>query len=210
MSSPRPPRTVLLVRHGETEWSAQRRHTGRTDLPLTEAGEVEALNAGGMLLQLLGIDEPTKVYVSPRQRAQRTAQLALDPEAGRPHVTDLIAEFDYGDFEGRTSAAIAEAHPGWDLWKDGCPNGESPAEVIRRADAFVQLATEEAPAGIVVAFTHGHMSRILTARFLGLGVELATVLHNETASIAEIRSRDGKLALTGWNVRAHGSAVRHT
>lgn len=208
MSRGNPPRVVLLVRHGETEWSAQHRHTGQTDLPLTEVGQVEAMNAGGVLLAMLGIDEPTAVYVSPRQRAQVTARLVLGDAASAATVTDLIAEYDYGAYEGRRGAEIAAEHPGWDLWVDGCPGGETPEQVIGRADAFVERCCREASDGVVVAFTHGHMSRALTARFLGEGAELARVLHNDTASIAELRSRDGRLALTGWNVRPHGAAIR--
>lgn len=209
MSAPVPPRLVLLVRHGETEWSSQGRHTGRTDLGLTEAGEVEAVNAGAVLLGMLGMDEPDAVYVSPRRRAQLTARLSLGTEpAAAATVVEDLAEFDYGAYEGRTGLDIVAERPDWDLWVQGCPDGETPADVFARAEAFVARCAREAPGGVVVAFTHGHMSRALTARFLGAGPELARVLHNDTASVAELRGRKGRLFLTAWNVRPHGAAAR--
>ncbi len=208
MAGSPPPRAVLLVRHGETEWSASRRHTGRTDLALTEAGEIEALHAGTVLDQLLGISDPTVVYSSPRRRALHTAELVRGRELAAPQITELLAEFDYGDYEGLTGDQIRAHRPDWELWRDGCPGGETPQEVFARAAAFVEMAGREAAGGIVVAFTHGHMSRALTAEFLDLGPPLAMVLHNDTASIAEMRSRDGLLTLVGWNVRPHAAVAR--
>jgi probable phosphoglycerate mutase len=208
-AAPQLPRSVLLVRHGQTEWSAQRRHTGRTDLELTDIGEVEAVAAGTVLAQLLGIDRPTAIYSSPLRRAVRTAQLVLGRNPTVPvALAPEVIEWDYGDYEGHTGASIAARRPGWGLWTDGCPNGESPADVWARAGSFLERIEGEAPGGVVVVFTHGHMSRALTARLLGLGPSAAAVLHNDTASVAELRTRDGKLALVGWNVKPHGAAVR--
>ncbi len=208
MPAPPTPSAVLLVRHGETEWSATGQHTGRTDLPLTDTGEVEAVHAGAVVAGMLGIAEPAAVYTSPRRRAQRTAELVLGSDAPPATVTELIAEYDYGDYEGLTSAQIREHRPGWDLWRDGCPGGESPADVLARAEEFVRTASLAAGGGIILAFTHGHMSRALTAVFLGLGAGLAAVLHNDTASIAEMRTHNGALTLVGWNLRPHAAAVR--
>ncbi len=208
MGAHRSPRLVLLVRHGETQWSSERRHTGRTDLELTEAGQVEAAATGALLFQRLGFDEPTAVFCSPRRRARRTAELALGLLGTEAEETDLIAEYHYGDYEGRTSASIAEERPGWELWRDGCPGGETPDEVMARAHSFAELAADRAPGGVVVAFTHGHMSRAITAALLGERATFAGLLHNDTASIAELRDRGGRIALTGWNLRPHGAAMR--
>ena len=185
----------------------ERRFRDRADLALTEAGEVEAAAAGAVILGLLGSAEPDAVFTSPRIRARRTAALCLGAAGLGAEQTDLVAEFDYGEYEGITSADIMAGRPGWDLWRDGCPGGETPGAVLARASRFVELAADRAPAGIVVAFTHGHMSRALAAAFLGQGAAFAGLLHNDTASVAELRDRDGRMALTGWNLRPHGAAV---
>jgi broad specificity phosphatase PhoE len=208
----------LIVRHGETEWSSSGRHTGRTDLGLTEAGQIEAMSASSLLTGEIGIDEPAAVFSSPRRRALDTARLALrgvGRDGAEPVVTAALAEVDYGDYEGLTAAEIAARNPSWDLWRDGCPNGETPEEVAGRVDTFVALAESAAaaasgqqPSGLVVAFTHGHFSRALVCRLLDLPLAAAASFINDTASLAVVRRRRGVLTLSGWNLRPQGAAPR--
>jgi probable phosphoglycerate mutase len=204
----------LVVRHGETEWSSSGRHTGRTDLALTEAGKVEAMSAGALLATELGFDEPVAVFTSPLVRARETARLALrsvSVGAPEPVVTPDLAEVDYGKFEGLTSSEIAVQSPHWDLWRDGCPGGETPDDVVARVDAFVALAedaVQHQPGGTVVAFTHGHLSRALVSVLLDLPLQAAGVLINDTASVAVVRRRRGQLTLAGWNLRPQAAAPR--
>jgi broad specificity phosphatase PhoE len=202
----------LIVRHGETEWSSSGRHTGRTDLALTEAGQIEALSAGALIAAELGIEQPAAVFSSPRRRARDTARLAIRGVATdmpAPIITDTLAEVDYGELEGLTAAEISEVRPGWDLWRDGCPSGEMPDGIGRRVAGFVQLAEDAVPAGgVVVAFTHGHFSRALVALLLGLPITVANTLVNDTASLAVVRRRRGAMTLSGWNIRPQGAAPR--
>ena len=204
----------LVVRHGETEWSSSGRHTGRTDLELTEAGQVEAMSAGALLATELGFDEPVAVFTSPLLRARETARLALRSVslgAPDPVVTPFLAEVDYGKFEGLTSAEIVLRSPTWDLWRDGSPGGEAPADVAGRVESFVALAGDAAAdraGGTVLAFTHGHFSRALVSLVLGLPLSAAGVLINDTASLAVVRRRRGQLTLAGWNLRPQAAAPR--
>ncbi len=194
------PALVLLVRHGATEWSVTGQHTGRTDLPLTEDGVAQALASGPLIEELLEGREPV-VYTSPLERAARTAELAL------PHRTaetlDVLMEFDYGDYEGLTSTQIMERDPEWDLFSSGCPGGESIMQVSARCDAFVAKVERIAVGRAVVAFTHGHLSRILTARLLNLPASGGASLWNDTATVGVINEHRGKLVLVGWNLRAY-------
>jgi len=152
---------VYIARHGETAWSLSGQHTGRTDLPLTQSGERNAKRLGERLRGLTF----EKVFTSPLQRASRTCALAgfgavaeVDPD---------LVEWDYGEYEGRTSAEIHRERPTWDLFRDGCPGGESLAHVGKRADRVVQRI--RAVAGNVLLFSSGHFIRVLTARWLALG-----------------------------------------
>jgi broad specificity phosphatase PhoE len=151
---------VWLARHGETEWSRDLRHTGRTDIPLTPAGREQARR----LREPLAAVEFDRVLCSPLVRAVDTCELAGLGE--RAELRDALMEWDYGDYEGITSEEVHERRPGWSLWSDGVPNGESPAEVGARADAVIgELLGIE---GTVAVFAHGHMLRVLAARWLGL------------------------------------------
>jgi probable phosphoglycerate mutase len=189
---------VLLVRHGATEWSVSGRHTGRTDLPLTELGVEQAVTAGGVIRSLLDGQDPL-VYTSPLQRAWRTAQLALpDHEA---EVIDGLAEYDYGRYEGLTTTEILALDPEFDLFGPGCPDGENVHRVAARCDSFVAKLERVAAGRAVVAFTHGHLSRILTARVLGLHPAAGAALYNETASVGVINVHRGRFVLVGWNLR---------
>jgi broad specificity phosphatase PhoE len=165
---------VYLARHGETEWSRSGRHTGLTDLPLTEQGESAARRLGERLRAIA----PVKVLSSPLQRAARTCELAgfgalaeMDPD---------LLEWDYGEYEGRTSAEIHAERPDWQLFRDGCPGGESPREVGARADRVVQRV--RALEGNAILFSSGHILRVLTARWLGQPVFAGSLFALDTAS----------------------------
>jgi probable phosphoglycerate mutase len=158
MSSPLP--IVYLARHGETAWSLTGQHTGLTDLPLTERGESNARRLGDRLNGL----KFAQVFCSPLQRARRTCELAGFISAAKID-TDLI-EWNYGIYEGKTSTEILAQRPGWELFRDGCPGGETPQQVGARADGVVSRL--RAAGGDVLVFSSGHFIRALTARWLGL------------------------------------------
>jgi probable phosphoglycerate mutase len=191
---------VLLVRHGATEWSVSGRHTGRTDLELTDEGIAQAVTAGPLIEELLRGHEPL-VFTSPLVRAARTAELAL------PHRTAAtmpsLMEYDYGNYEGLTSSQILDRDKGWDLFADGCPGGETIAQVSARCDEFIRAVEHEGAGRAIVAFTHGHLSRILTARMLRLPASAGASLWNDTATVGVINEHRGKLVLVGWNLRAY-------
>jgi broad specificity phosphatase PhoE len=151
---------IFLVRHGQTEWSRAGRHTGRTDVPLEPEGRAEAEAAGA----LLAGREFALVLTSPLQRAAETCRLAGFGDRGE-HSRDLL-EWDYGEYEGRTSAEIRSENPGWTLWTGGVPGGETAADVGRRADRVVARA--RATTGDTLCFAHGHVLRVLAARWTGL------------------------------------------
>ena len=196
--SPSLPALTLIVRHGATEWSQNGRHTGLTDLPLIPVGAEQAAHVGGLLHELLD-GQPAMVFSSPLERALATARLALPDD--EPTVVDALHEYDYGDYEGLTSEAIEEQHPGWNLFADGCPGGESLQQVAARCDSFIAKLERVAAGKAVVAFTHGHLSRILTARLLGLAASTGRVLQNDTASVAVLTVKRGEIVLDGWNLR---------
>lgn len=157
---------IYVLRHGETEWSRDGRHTSRTDLPLTERGREAARTAGRLLVTLRGPDVPPPVvWSSPRQRATETARLAgLEPDA----VREDLVEWDYGAYEGRTTPEIREEVPGWTVWTHPCPGGETGAEVAARLDRVLADADRELADRDVVLVGHGHAGRVLIARYLGL------------------------------------------
>ena len=160
------PAVVYLVRHAETEWSASGRHTSRTDVPLTPEGERRAVRLGELLRRLRGRDAPPPtVLCSPRRRATRTAELAGLPA---PEVVDELAEWNYGECEGVTTAQIRESVPGWTVWTHSCPGGETAEQVSARADRVLARLAELLPNGDVVLVGHGHFSRVLAARWIGL------------------------------------------
>jgi probable phosphoglycerate mutase len=151
---------VYLARHGETEWTVSGQHTGRTDLPLTERGERNARSLGERLKEVTA----ARVFTSPLRRAARTCELAGFGTAAE--VDGDLVEWDYGDYEGRRTADIRAKRRGWELFRDGCPGGESPAQVAARADRVVSRV--RAVRGDVLLFSSGHFIRILAARWLGL------------------------------------------
>jgi probable phosphoglycerate mutase len=156
----KPTNETYLARHGETAWSITGQHTGLTDLPLTERGECNARSLG----ERLGGTTFTKVFCSPLQRAARTCELA---GFGAAAETDCdLVEWNYGDYEGRKTAEIHQTRPDWQLFRDGCPGGESPEQVAARADRVIQRV--RAIDGHVLLFSSGHFLRMVASRWLGL------------------------------------------
>jgi probable phosphoglycerate mutase len=175
--------TIYLARHGETAWSLTGQHTGRTDLPLTERGERNASRLGPRLKGLVF----AKVFTSPLRRAMRTCELA--GYAGAAEVDPRLVEWNYGDYEGLRTAGITAVRPDWDLFRDGCPNGESPAEVGARADAL--LARFREISGNLLIFSSGHLLRVLTARWLGLEPAAGRYFMLRTASLSAVGYEHG-------------------
>jgi broad specificity phosphatase PhoE len=170
---------LVLLRHGETEWSKSGQHTGRTDLELTHHGRAQAAAAGPALADL-HLDNP-KVISSPRWRAVETAELAgltVDEKS------ELLAEWDYGSYEGVTTAQIQQSRPGWSIWTDGCPDGETVAQVSDRADRAVALALEYMATRDVVFVGHGHFSRSVITRWVQLPLVEGSRFGMPPASIA--------------------------
>jgi broad specificity phosphatase PhoE len=182
---------VVLARHGETEWSRDLRHTGRTDLPLLESGRREAERLGAEL-RGRGFE---LVLTSPLQRAMDTCRLAgLGDEA---QITDVLLEWDYGEYEGITTKQIRETRPGWFLWRDGCPGGETAADVAARVDPLVErLAGLE---GDVALFSHGHVLRVLTARWLRLEPEAGALFTLGTGTLSILGFERETRAIKRWN-----------
>jgi probable phosphoglycerate mutase len=188
--------TAYLVRHGETAWSRTGQHTGRTDIPLTECGQREALRLGE---RLRGVNF-ARIYTSPAQRAAHTCELAGFAEGVR--VDPDLQEWDYGAYEGLTSAEILAKHPGWDLFRDGCPNGESPADVRERADRVVQRA--RAAQGTILVFSSGHFIRALASRWLNLeltAVSRHLALSTTSISIVSHEREISRPIVQLWNER---------
>ncbi|HTO53612.1 MAG TPA: histidine phosphatase family protein [Myxococcota bacterium] len=169
---------VVLARHGETAWTVTHQHTGRTDLPLTARGEEAARRVGAALRETTFVE----ILTSPLKRASRTCELA--GFGGRAKVDPDLVEWDYGKFEGRTTAEIQAESPDWDLFRDGCPGGESPAEIGARADRVV--ARLRAIDGDVAVFSSAHFLRVLTARWLGLPASAARYWVLGTASLSTL------------------------
>jgi broad specificity phosphatase PhoE len=185
--------SVTLVRHGETEWSASGKHTGRTDIPLTEEGERKA-RALRDRFKGVAFD---RVFTSPLQRAARTCALAGFGEAAKADP-DLL-EWNYGDYEGRKTGEILSERPGWLLFHDGCPNGEQPADVGARADRVI--ARLRAADDRAIVFSSGHILRVLAARWLGLAPSEGRLFTLGTASISMLGYEHGKdePAILLWN-----------
>jgi len=159
---------LYLLRHGETEWSRTGRHTSRTDLSLTPTGARRAGDAGRLLGTMRGGEQPALVASSPRTRALRTAELA-GLSVGL--VTEDLAEWDYGEYEGLTTPQIRETVPGWTVWTHPCPGGETAAQVAARATRVLERVRAALSDGDVILVGHGHFSRVLVATWLGLGPE---------------------------------------
>ena len=188
---------VYLIRHGETEWSLAGRHTSRTEITLTARGEGEARELGERLREIPFV----RVLTSPRLRARRTCELAgLDSAA---EIEPDLAEWDYGDYEGLRSAEILAGQRDWNLFRDGCPRGETPAQVSARADRL--MARLRALDGNVALFTHGHFGRALGVRWIGLPTSAAQHFLLSTASLSVLgyeHDRSDQPAIVRWNSAA--------
>jgi broad specificity phosphatase PhoE len=182
---------LWLIRHGETAWSAERRHTGRTDIPLTVSGEREA-RALGLVLEGHAF---ARVLTSPLSRARKTCELAGLGELAR--VDGDLSEWDYGAYEGRTTTDIRQSRPGWRLWRDGPSEGESLASVGERADRVLARVTDIS--GDVALFSHAHLLRVLTARWLGLGAEAGRLFALGTATLSVLGYEHEERVITLWN-----------
>ena len=184
-------RRVVLVRHGETEWSRDGRHTSISDLGLTDRGRTQAESLRARLAR----SRFALVATSPRERARETCRLAGLGDAAV--VDDDLAEWDYGDYEGLTTAQILAIRPDWSLWRDGCPGGEQPHDVAARADRVIERA--QSVAGDAVLFAHGHILRVLGARWIGLGPGHGAGLLLGPAAMSELGWERATPAISRWN-----------
>ena len=183
--------SVVLVRHGQTAWSLDGRHTGRTDIPLTEEGRRQAAALGPLLRQ----QEFALVLTSPLQRAEETCRLAGFGEEAQ--VRPDLAEWDYGTYDGLTSEQIKEGRPDWSLWRDGGPNGEQAADVGRRVDRVI--AEARSVEGDVLLFAHGHVLRVLAARWLGQPPEAGRLYALGTAARSRLGYEHADPVIERWN-----------
>ena len=181
---------LVLVRHGETDWSASGRHTSFTDLDLNEAGLEAARSLKGRLEDF----DFAQVLTSPRLRARKTAEIAGFPDAV---VDDDLAEWNYGEYEGITTDEIRKTVPNWTIWTDPCPGGETAEQVSARLDRVVARA--RAVEGDTAAFAHGHSLRALAARWLGLPVSEGRLLDLDTATISVLGFERETAVVLHWN-----------
>ncbi len=183
---------VYIVRHGETEWSLSGQHTSATDLPLTAHGREQAA-AAAQALAGVGFE---LVLCSPLLRARETCRICGFGEAAE--LCEDLHEWDYGDYEGLTSAQIRETRPDWDLWTDGCPGGESPAQIGARLDEL--LARIAGVHGTVLCFAHGHVLRVLAARWCEMEVAAGARFALSTAGVGVLGHEHATQVLARWSV----------
>jgi broad specificity phosphatase PhoE len=193
---------IVLVRHGETEWSRDWRHTGRTDIPLTEAGREQAK----VLRAPLSDWKFARVYSSPLSRARDTCELA--GLGDRAELTEALLEWDYGEYEGITTKEIREKRPDWFLWRDGCPGGETAEDVGARVDPLV--AELKSADGDVALFAHGHILRVLAARWLGLPPQDGRLFALSTATLSVLGYERETEVIRRWNAPVTPSADAST
>ncbi len=194
-----PDQLIYLARHGETAWSRTGQHTGLTDLPLTERGEQEARELG----KRLGGIQFAKVFTSPLQRAAHTCEIS---GFGNGAETDAdLVEWNYGKYEGRKTVEIHLEAPNWQLFRDGCPGGESPSQIGARADRV--LSRLRGVNGNVLVFSSGHFLRVLAARFLGLEPAGGKYFTLSTASLSILGFENSSLqpVIRLWNDTSHGA-----
>jgi broad specificity phosphatase PhoE len=181
---------LYLIRHGATEWTHTGQHTGRTDLPLLPEGEEQARHLGELLRGV----HFTAAWSSDLRRALRTAELA---GIAHPTVTPLLREFDYGEYEGLTTVEIHRERPDWELFRDGCPGGESPARAAARARTFMAgLAGVE---GTVAVFSHGHFMRVIATAWAGLEITSGAHLGLDAAGVGVLHEGDRGRLIQRWN-----------
>jgi len=189
---------IYLARHGETAWSLSGQHTGRTDLPLTANGERNAELLGARLKRL----NVARVLTSPLQRARKTCELA--GFGGAAQVDADLVEWDYGQYEGRRSAEILNERPGWDLFRDGCPGGETPTEIAARADRVTERL--RAAGGNVLIFSSGHFLRVLAGRWVGLAPAMGgkhLMLSTASLSMLGYENDVARPVIRLWNDTRH-------
>lgn len=184
---------LILARHGETEWAREGRHTGRTDVPLTPRGEEQARS----LAPLLTDRKIMLTLASPAWRSRRTAELA--GPAG-VETDERLWEWDYGAYEGRTTPQIRRARPGWYLWRDGVIGGETVGQVGARVDAVLDRVRPHLADGDVLLVAHGHVLRILTARWLGLPPADGRLFRLDTGTLSTLGAEHDKPVISSWNV----------
>ena len=190
---------IFLLRHGETEWSATGRHTGRTDVPLTDTGRDDAVRLGAALRDALTGRSPDLVLTSSLGRARDTAALA-----GLDATVDAdLAEWDYGSYEGRTTSDIRTDAPGWTVWTHPVPGGETIGEVEARADRVLARARAAGEGAAVVLVGHGHQLRVLAARWIDQPGRFGQRLMLGTAALCVLDHEHGAPALSRWNDRHH-------
>ncbi len=185
---------IVLIRHGQTEWSAAGRHTSVTDLPLTADGEGQATR----LHDALAKRDFVTVLCSPRQRARRTAELA---GLTVTRIDDDLVEWAYGVYEGITSAEIRRERPDWDLWRDGCPGGESPEQVRDRVDRLLATVRPLLERGDVALVGHGHCLRVVGARWAGLPVTSGGALALDTGTLSSLGYEHERPVIRSWNAQ---------
>jgi len=184
---------IVLVRHGQTAWSAMGRHTGSTDIALNDAGR----RNGERLRARFAVMPYDGVYSSPLVRARETAVLAGLYGA---IIVDDLREWDYGEYEGLTTAQILALRPGWDLFIDGCPGGDSPRDMDERADRVLSAVTPDDEQGArIVLVAHGHFLRVFAARWLGFDAYFARYLHLDTASLSVLSTEHQTHVIRSWN-----------
>jgi broad specificity phosphatase PhoE len=191
---------IWLVRHGQTEWALLGRHTGRTDIPLTDIGREQARALGGRLASRTLEGQPPfgRVLTSPRVRAGETAALAGYDGA---EIEPELAEWDYGAFEGMLTSTIRETYPDWSIWTGPWPDGETADEVGRRADRVLDRVREAE--GDVLLFSHGHLLRVLTARWIGLDASFGRLFNLSTGTLSVLGwDRENRVVET-WNEACH-------
>jgi broad specificity phosphatase PhoE len=190
------PGEIFLIRHGETEWSRSGQHTSRTDLPLTGEGRVRA-KALGQILKGMYPSGFALVLASPMRRAIDTCRIA----GYQPEIEDNLREWDYGSYEGLTSGDIQKTVPGWTIWTGPVPGGESLAQIGARADRVIQrcLPVLHDAAGNAALFSHGHMLRVLAARWLDLAPDAGRFLGLDTASISALGWEHDTRVIGLWN-----------
>jgi probable phosphoglycerate mutase len=188
---------VLLLRHGETEWSRDGRHTSTTDVPLTDVGVAQAT----ALRRVVAGRTFALVLVSPMVRARDTARLVGLGDGAE--VDPDLSEWDYGEYEGRTTAEIRAERPGWSVWTDGAPGGESPADVARRADQVIdRCRTAAGGEGDVCVVAHAHLLRVLAARWIGLDAADGARLRLDTGTWSALGYEREAPVVLRWNVPA--------
>ncbi|TPX46494.1 hypothetical protein SeMB42_g03676 [Synchytrium endobioticum] len=206
--------SVYVVRHGQTEWSKSGKHTGKTDLPLTETGHEQARAVARHFQRMVETSKAgsfhaafPSVYSSPSKRACDTGGalcVALN-EKIHVEVDRDLEEWDYGDYEGITTVEIHSKRPSWNLWNDGCPNGETVGQVGERADRVVQKLKDATLHGNVLLFTSGHFARVLGARWVGLPPEKGAILVLSTSGISSLGFEHGRSepCIREWNHTHH-------